>query len=94
LQGNLKELVFEARGDGEIVKVQGDWIEHWSIRQDSKGFRFLVVKAFEEPKKIASTNLTFTITTSNRHDGLPYSFVPLTFSPTNSALFEENWMYL
>lgn len=88
LQGALKELVFEIRGDGEIANVNGDWIEYWGFRYDTKGSRYLILKAKEQTTKSTPTAVSFSVTTSNKIDQLPCKFSPIAMYPTNSALFD------
>ncbi len=53
IQGGLTEVVLALAGEGEVRRVTGDAVEHWSVRQSPDGARSLVIrlKTGEQPPK-------------------------------------------
>ena len=44
LQGTPKELTLTLTGEGEIKSVMGEQLQDWSVRQETNGFRTLVLR--------------------------------------------------
>ncbi|HIG31287.1 MAG TPA: hypothetical protein EYQ50_27170 [Verrucomicrobiales bacterium] len=85
LQGKLKELVYELKGEGRITMVKGSQIRFWGIRRDPEGVRYLVLHPIESKDPVA--DLSFTATVSKAIDSLPVTVTPLLAVPVDSAMF-------
>ena len=84
IRGGLREVVLPVSGTGEIGSVSGEGLEDWSLRKDSTGSRFLIlrVKAGEKPV----TSITATVMGETRMEGLGSVVKAMTFGAEQAAL--------
>ena len=85
LQGEPKEIALLATGEGEVRSVTGEGLQDWNLRQEPGGARYLVLRPRKSEKPI--TQLAVTIAAETVLKSLPVSATPLTFAPTQPALF-------
>ena len=85
LQGDPKELPLIISGDGEILRVSGDALQDWSVRQETNGLRTLVLRPRKGDKPL--TQLTVTIAAERELKALLNTLPSLTLTPTQPALF-------
>jgi len=85
VRGKLRELIIAMRGDGEVLKADGDGVLDWSVRRDREGNRYLIVRV-DEAKKLKQ--LKFQIETRTQLERLPFKLAPVIFVPVNPALHE------
>ena len=85
LQGEPKEIPLTLSGAGEIRQVTGAGLLDWSIRQETNGARFLVLRFPKTDKPF--TQFVATVTAETELKELPATVTPLTLAPAQPALF-------
>ena len=84
LEGRPTELLLAVNGEGDIRSVDGKGISDWSLRHDSGGRRWLVLRPLEMSELPSSLSVTILATQSIREGA---GFVPaLTVTPLRPAL--------
>src|SRR5882762_6825509 len=85
MQGEPKEIPLTLTGDGEVLKVTGDNLQDWSIRQEPGGARVLVLRPRKTDKPL--THLAVTVVAEREYRSWPRPVTPLALAPPQPALF-------
>ncbi len=86
LQGEPKEIALFLSGEGQIRSVTGERLQDWSLREESGGSRFLVLRP--KPSETPLTNWLVTVTAETELKDLPQSITPLTISSPQAGLLQ------
>ncbi len=85
LQGAPRELTLTLAGEGEIVKVTGEGLQDWSLRQETNGTRTLVLRPLKTDKPLSQ--LAVTIAAEREFKTWPNPLTAPTLTPPQPALF-------
>ncbi len=85
LSGEPNELPLTMSGEGEIRQVTGEFLQDWSIRQETNGTRTLVLRPRKSDKPIS--RLTVNITAEQELKSWTSPIPTLALTPAQPALF-------